>query len=527
MFGARRNLKRIVENSFGQNPLEGFSFYNATDRMKNIRRLHEVLDEPEEKAWTVDEVTWNDLEMDEVFLRINHTNSFIGEQVLYDRMHRLKKPVNAHMVDKLNQDSIKWSGLEMRLHTIGKLDNAYLLPEFVLNAKLWTIGNPVLYHTLQILLALSIVLASLINEYFLIMTMLIACINFIIYMGVKQKYDVYFSSLIEFKKVFEFCKWLEKHDKEKSFISDDIETCIHKLDGMSKIIMGAAGRHQMSVAGDLAAQINEYLWGVLLVDVAVFNHIMKLISRNQEEVMKLMIFAGEIDAAIAVASYRQSLYKWCKPQFVDHGFAYRGIVHPLIVNPVDNDFALESRAVITGTNASGKSTFMKSIAINTILAQTIDTCIADEASLCPMQVASCMALRDDILTGESYYFREAKCLKRILDLAQEQDKLMIIVDEILKGTNTRERVAASRAILEYLAKTSAITIVATHDYELTVNPQYENYHFKSQIKNETIAFDYHLYEGVCQSSNAIELLAYMKYPVAIVDRARSYLNENR
>ena len=103
---------------------------------------------------------------------------------------------------------------------------------------------------------------------------------------------------------------------------------------------------------------------------------------------------------------------------------------------------------------------------------------------------------------------------------------MIIVDEILKGTNTRERVAASRAILKYLAETSAITIVASHDYELTKNPQYENYHFRSQIKNETIVFDYHLYEGVCQSSNAVELLAYMKYPQAIVDKARSYLNEN-
>ena len=526
MFGAGRNLRKIVENSFGQNPLEGFSFYNATDRLKNVRRLHEVIEEPEDKGWLVDEVTWNDLEMDEVFLRINHTNSFIGEQVLYDRLHRLKKPVNKEMVKKLNQDSIKRSELEMKLHTIGKPDNAYLLPEFVLNAGLWTIGNPAVYHTLQILLALSLVLTCFVNEYLLIITILIGCVNFIIYMGVKQKYDVYFSSLIEFKKIYEFCSWLQKHDKEKAFISDDIETCIHKLDGMSKIIIGTAGRHQMSAAGDLAAQINEYMWGVMLVDVAVFNHIMKLISKNQEEVMRLMIFVGEIDAAIAVASYRQSLDRWCKPQFVDQGFSYKGIAHPLIVNPVDNDFSLESRAVITGTNASGKSTFMKSIAINTILAQTIDTCIADEARLCPMRLASCMALRDDILTGESYYFREAKCLKGILDLTKGEDALMIIVDEILKGTNTRERVAASRAILKYLAETSAITIVATHDYELTKNPQYENYHFRSQIKNETIAFDYHLYEGVCQSSNAVELLAYMKYPQAIVDKARSYLNEN-
>ena len=173
MFGAGRNLRKIVENSFGQNPLEGFSFYNATDRLKNVRRLHEVIEEPEDKGWIVDEVTWNDLEMDEVFLRINHTNSFIGEQVLYDRLHRLKKPVNKEMVKKLNQDSIKRSELEMKLHTIGKPDNAYLLPEFVLNAGLWTIGNPAVYHMLQILLALSLVLTCFVNEYLLIITILL------------------------------------------------------------------------------------------------------------------------------------------------------------------------------------------------------------------------------------------------------------------------------------------------------------------------------------------------------------------
>ena len=101
-----------------------------------------------------------------------------------------------------------------------------------------------------------------------------------------------------------------------------------------------------------------------------------------------------------------------------------------------------------------------------------------------------------------------------------------IIDEILKGTNTSERVAASKAILEYLATTHAITIVATHDNELTKSEQYENYHFKSLVKDNDIVFDYRIHKGTCESTNAIELLAYMNYPKKIIERAKCYLNEN-
>ena len=82
MFGARKRLENVVENSFGKNPLEGFSFYNAKDRMENVKRFHNQIAASDTDNWQVDEITWNDLEMDEVFLRINHTNSFIGEHFI-------------------------------------------------------------------------------------------------------------------------------------------------------------------------------------------------------------------------------------------------------------------------------------------------------------------------------------------------------------------------------------------------------------------------------------------------------------
>ena len=138
-----------------------------------------------------------------------------------------------------------------------------------------------------------------------------------------------------------------------------------------------------------------------------------------------------------------------------------------------------------------------------------------------------MALRDDILTGESYYFREAKYLKRMLDLITMEASMLIVIDEILKGTNTKERIAASKAILEYIGQTKCLALVATHDSELTENNYYRDYHFSSKIQEEDIVFDYLIHEGTCEQSNAIALLSYLGYPNTIVEKAKVNMNENR
>jgi len=89
MFGRKKRLMQLIEKSFGQNPLEGNSYYNANDRIEEVGRFHKLLSKQIDKGQLVDEITWNDLEMDQVFVRINHTNSFIGEQMLYHRLHKL------------------------------------------------------------------------------------------------------------------------------------------------------------------------------------------------------------------------------------------------------------------------------------------------------------------------------------------------------------------------------------------------------------------------------------------------------
>ena len=153
-------------------------------------------------------------------------------------------------------------------------------------------------------------------------------------------------------------------------------------------------------------------------------------------------------------------------------------------------FVLKKGVVLTGANASGKSTFMKAVAINVILAQTINTCVAKNMKMPAIQVMTSMALRDDVLQGESYYMREIKYLKRMLDELKTGESMLFVIDEILKGTNTRERLAASNAILSYMVQKQGFLLIATHDLELVyaLKNRYDTYYFDSQVHEKRYRF---------------------------------------
>ena len=178
--------------------------------------------------------------------------------------------------------------------------------------------------------------------------------------------------------------------------------------------------------------------------------------------------------------------------------------------------------MITGSNASGKSTFLKTIAINSLLAQTIHTALADSFQTGLFRICSSMALRDDIVSGDSYYMVEIKALKRIMDeLKRDGRPVLCFVDEVLRGTNTVERIAASAQILESLAAENCLCFAATHDIELThlLQRDYKNHHFEEEIRYDDILFSYKIMDGRAVTRNAIRLLGIMGYEDQIVRRA--------
>lgn len=283
---------------------------------------------------------------------------------------------------------------------------------------------------------------------------------------------------------------------------------------------------------------------MLHLDIIGFNIMLHAVRKQTENIDRLVTIVGELDALIAAAGFRHSLPAWCVPKLTAaetvadgaaHGAAESSgqhfeavslqleqLYHPLLADPVKNDIKTTNGVLLTGSNASGKSTFLKAVALNMILAQTIHTCCADRCQSSYWRVMTSMALRDDLGSGESYYIVEIRSLKRILDAAQSPGApVLCFVDEVLRGTNTVERIAASTQILKSLHKPGVCCFAATHDVELTglLEAEYDNYHFEEQIADGDISFPYLLMPGRATSRNAIRLLEMMGYSEEIIKKA--------
>lgn len=135
-----------------------------------------------------------------------------------------------------------------------------------------------------------------------------------------------------------------------------------------------------------------------------------------------------------------------------------------------------------------------------------------------------MAVTDDIMAGESYYIKEIKYLNRIIRSLSDKRFVICVIDEILRGTNTEERIAASFSILKYIHNKNCLAIAATHDIELTqlLDGIYANYHFREEMQDKDIIFDYKIHEGPSKTRNAIKLLKYVGFPDKIISDAESF-----
>lgn len=515
-----------TEDDFGKKPLD-IDMELAYDRMDCIKIYHDEMCQRGFSA--LDKTTWNDLELDMVYLRLNHTKSYVGEQYLYHRLHDVNVDKNKltalkEQIEFYKNNATKRRTLEKGLKGFGKLESSFYLPSFLMNSQNWKIPYTACYYILQLLL-LAFVIASVFVKYeFFLGIILIGAINLTVYTLAKMRYEEFLNAAGNLKQLLVFSRFIaESEYKTDLKISDEIVEICNDMKDVSKKLVRWQTRKNYSLSGDIMAELADFLYGVTLLELSMFNRVMKAVNGRQEQIMKLYELVGEIDMGISVASFRESVCCYCNPNIGDTAeFNVKSLVHPLIENAVPNDFILKNRALISGANASGKSTFMKALAVNTILAQTIYTCTAGEFSMPKVYVISSMALRDDVVTGDSYYIREAKRIKEMLDRDDKNKKSLIVIDEILKGTNTHERIAASFAILDYLAGTSHYVLVATHDMELVngMKERYESFYFESRINESDITFDYHINKGIGGKSNAIALLSVLGYPQEIVDSAK-------
>jgi ABC-type multidrug transport system fused ATPase/permease subunit len=197
-------------------------------------------------------------------------------------------------------------------------------------------------------------------------------------------------------------------------------------------------------------------------------------------------------------------------------FSGEKLGHPLIKkeNKIRNDFTFDPGgeiAIITGSNMSGKSTFVKTLGINLSLAYAGSVVNADNLKISLFRLFTCIKVSDSVTDGISYFYAEVKRLKALLDeIENSEHPVLFLIDEIFRGTNNIERLKGSSAFIKKLAETNALGAIATHDLELVKLADkilsVKNYHFKEEIKNGKMIFDYKLNNGPCPTTNALKIM---------------------
>ncbi|MDE5715451.1 MAG: hypothetical protein K2I42_04885, partial [Anaeroplasmataceae bacterium] len=182
-----------------------------------------------------------------------------------------------------------------------------------------------------------------------------------------------------------------------------------------------------------------------------------------------------------------------------------GGYHPLVKNCVSNDFSFQRGIILTGSNMSGKTTFMRMLGVNQILANAGGLVCAKRYSAPKLEVVTSLRANDMLQEGISTFYAEINRMKKIISLSMER-RTLILVDEIFKGTNAKDRIYASKEIIKKLNGFNCLFLITTHDFELCDVDNIENYHFDEEYIEDKISFDYCIKKGKCQKTNAIYLL---------------------
>lgn len=274
---------------------------------------------------------------------------------------------------------------------------------------------------------------------------------------------------------------------------------------------------------DLIYAFWELFKTTLLIEPAMFIASIDKVAAGREDIEALFKYIGQIDMAISVQSFRLSLPYYSKPDFISdyHTLSVTDLYHPLVEHCVPNSLVtLDSQGVlVTGSNMSGKTTFIRAMAVNALLSQTLFTSCTRKYQAPFVQLFTSIRINDDMEEHKSYFQAEALSVLNIMTQSKSRPvKSLVIIDEIFRGTNTIERVAGAKAILSYFTANQSFVFVSTHDLELAelLGTEYAVYCFEEKVADTRLVFDYKIKPGILKHKNAIAIMAGLGYPESVI-----------
>lgn len=518
---ARKRLAETLSAQWGKLPEEEYT----EEKFASIQYYYKNrVSKKAENIFLLDDITWHDLNMDDLFFMINHTCSAMGEEVLWALLHEPKlseEPLleREKLISLFQQNEKARSSLQNSLALIGKNKKISVYEYMDRMEQIRRESNLLHYIGIAgILGSLVLMLCSVLQAGVLLIAFLV--FNLLSYYKRKGEIELYYSVI---SYLIRMIKYAENMAQEEI---PELETYFQHLKQhtaeLKAFCKGAPALVPQNPTGDMMTLFLDYIRIIFHTDLIRFNNMMTQYFKKKEQIVELFECIGFLDAMCAVASFRTWLNGYCLPEFTcDKQYDAEALYHPFLESPVPATIKTGQSVLLTGSNASGKSTFIKSAAINAILAQTLHTVCAKSYRAPFYKIFTSMALTDNLFGNESYYIVEIKSLKRILDAVTDEIPVLCFVDEVLCGTNTVERIAASSRILYFIANSNALMFAATHDIELTYMLEgcFSNYHFEERIEENRVLFDYQLKPGRASSKNAIALLGMLGYPEEIIKKA--------
>ena len=477
----------------------------------------------------VNRQTMNDIDFLDLFSFIDRTTSKIGQQFLFNQilhptndqksLQRLNDRAQLFENDKLLREQVQTD-----LIGLSGTDAYYvssLLEERLMEKQSW-------FYLLYINLAVTFFSICLSFLYPVALIFLILPITINMFVSYWNKSNIFFF-LRSFPQLSALINVSERmSDKDLHHDIEEVRTSISALKPFQWKMAFLTPSSDGTIKDELnqvATYLLELLKGFFLLEVLTFFQLIKELESKRNSIRVLFDYVGNIDAALSVASLRAGGHKTCLPEFTPpmKEMQAKKMYHPLIKNCVKNDLKIKDKSIlITGSNMSGKTTFLRTVAINSLLAQTIYTVFADEFQSPMLRQFSSIRIDDNLLEGKSYYYEEVSTIGSLIGEVNSSFQNLFLLDEVFKGTNTIERIAAAKAALSYLNQGPNLVIVSTHDLELPgmLQHQFDLYHFSESIENDRLHFDHKIKQGPLLSGNAIRILQLSNYPDQVINEAK-------
>lgn len=472
-----------------------------------LTSLHEQLNDYE---YEIDADTYDDLLLPQFEKKYNKTFTTCGDEVFN---HWLRSIKSKEQITALQSDISSLSAsphtakIEKYLKKIGKQFRGNLTCDLWngFNIKFWVIDNFYQLYALNILLSFCI---FLLNTKILFLPAAFFCIfNLILFVLTNGKISRISGSIHYFLTVcVRLNKILKKTNIKLSIPVPNLREII-KVGGHSFLFRDGFG----NTAGDIISLLLDYLRTFFCLELFAYKKVSKIVYKNRDELRRVIYFTGYLDCLLNTVRIMENSETVLSAVAENSSIEFLEIKHPLIEGSVGQSKNLERGVIITGLNMAGKTTFMKSLGLNQLLATSFGFAFAQSYSTRVLSILTSLKINDDILKSQSRYYAEAKRLSSIRERINAQPCLCLI-DEILSGTNSDDRIYGATLILkEFASSSKSIILAATHDLSIAENLKelYDLAYFDGEIQDDKLIFDYMLKNGIVSKKNGLLILKLM------------------